>query len=94
MADLKKLAEELVNLTVKDVKELADILKEEYGIEPAAAAVAVAAPACEAAVTGNRDLAVTALNMNLLCQIDHDANIVIDELIEAHKDYLPQFKQS
>lgn len=49
---------------------------------------------CEAAVTGNRDLAVTALNMDLLCQIDHDANIVIDELIEAHKDYLPQFKQS
>lgn len=45
MADLKKLAEELVNLTVKDVKELADILKEEYGIEPAAAAVAVSAPA-------------------------------------------------
>ena len=45
MADLKKLAEELVNLTVKDVKELADILKEEYGIEPAAAAVAVATPA-------------------------------------------------
>ena len=45
MADLKKLAEELVNLTVKDVKELADILKEEYGIEPASAAVAVAAPA-------------------------------------------------
>ena len=45
MADLKKLAEELVNLTVKDVKELADILKEEYGIEPEAAAVAVAAPA-------------------------------------------------
>ena len=45
MADLKKLAEELVNLTVKDVKELADILKEEYGIEPAAAAVAVAGPA-------------------------------------------------
>ena len=32
--------------------------------------------------------------MDLLCQIDHDANIVIDELIEAHKDYLPQFKQS
>jgi large subunit ribosomal protein L7/L12 len=44
MADLKKLAEELVNLTVKEVKELADILKAEYGIEPAAAAVAVAAP--------------------------------------------------
>ena len=45
MADLKKLADELVNLTVKDVNELANILKEEYGIEPAAAAVAVAGPA-------------------------------------------------
>ncbi len=45
MADLKALAEELVNLTVKDVNELATILKEEYGIEPAAAAVAVSAPA-------------------------------------------------
>ena len=44
MADLKAFAEQLVNLTVKEVSELADILKEEYGIEPAAAAVAVAAP--------------------------------------------------
>ncbi len=44
MADLKKFAEELVNLSVKEVNELADILKEEYGIEPAAAAVAVAGP--------------------------------------------------
>lgn len=43
MADLKEFAEQLVNLTVKEVKELADILKDEYGIEPAAAAVAVAA---------------------------------------------------
>ena len=50
MADLKKIAEELVNLTVKEVNELAKILKEEYGIEPAAAAVAVAAgPAVAAA---------------------------------------------
>ena len=48
MADVKVLAEELVNLTVKDVQELAKILKEEYGIEPAAAAVAVAAPAAAA----------------------------------------------
>ena len=48
MADVKKLAEELVNLTVKEVNELATILKEEYGIEPAAAAVAVAAPAAAA----------------------------------------------
>lgn len=44
MADLKEMAEALVNLTVKDVNELAKILKEEYGIEPAAAAVAMAAP--------------------------------------------------
>ncbi|MBQ9310890.1 MAG: 50S ribosomal protein L7/L12 [Bacteroidales bacterium] len=49
MADVKALAEELVNLTVKDVQELAKVLKEEYGIEPAAAAVAVAGPAAAAA---------------------------------------------
>jgi len=45
MADLKAFAEQLVNLTVKEVNELATIMKDEYGIEPAAAAVAVAAPA-------------------------------------------------
>ncbi|MBC8321360.1 MAG: 50S ribosomal protein L7/L12 [Bacteroidetes bacterium] len=45
MADLKAFAEQLVNLTVKEVNELADILKVEYGIEPAAAAVAVTGPA-------------------------------------------------
>lgn len=45
MADLKSFAEQLVNLTVKEVNELAQILKDEYGIEPAAAAVAVAGPA-------------------------------------------------
>ncbi len=53
MADLKAFAEQLVNLTVKEVNELAQILKDEYGIEPAAAAVAVAAPSAgggEAAV--------------------------------------------
>lgn len=49
MADIKQFAEQLVNLTVKEVQELAQILKEEYGIEPAAAAVAVAAPAAGAA---------------------------------------------
>ena len=48
MADLKDFAEQLVNLSVKDVNELASILKEEYGIEPAAAAVAVAGPAAAA----------------------------------------------
>src|SRR5699024_1591898 len=45
----------------------------------------------EAAIKGDRDLAVTALNMNPLCPSDEVANIVIDELLEAHKDYLPQF---
>jgi len=45
MADLKAFAEQLVNLTVKEVNELAKILKDEYGIEPAAAAVAIAGPA-------------------------------------------------
>ena len=48
MADVKALAEELVNLSVKDVQELAKVLKEEYGIEPAAAAAVVAAPAAGA----------------------------------------------
>ncbi|MCL2098475.1 MAG: 50S ribosomal protein L7/L12 [Bacteroidales bacterium] len=50
MADVKKIAEELVSLTVKDVQELAKILKDEYGIEPAAAPVVVAGPAAESAV--------------------------------------------
>lgn len=49
MADIKALAEELVNLTVKDVQELAQILKDEYGIEPAAATVVAAAPGAAAA---------------------------------------------
>ena len=52
MADLKAFAEQLVNLTVKEVNELADILKDEYGIEPAAAAVAVAGPASGGASGG------------------------------------------
>ena len=59
MADIKALAEELVNLTVKDVQELATILKEEYGIEPAAAAVvAVAGPAAGAAEAEQTELDV------------------------------------
>jgi large subunit ribosomal protein L7/L12 len=48
MADLKEFAEKLVNLSVKEVNQLAQILKEEYGIEPAAAAIAVAGPAAAA----------------------------------------------
>ena len=56
MADLKAIAEELVNLTVKDVNELATILKDEYGIEPAAAAVAVAAgPAAAGEAAAEKD---------------------------------------
>lgn len=54
MADVKAFAEQLVNLTVKEVKELADILKNDYGIEPAAAAVAVAAAAPGAAAAAEK----------------------------------------
>ena len=62
MADLKAFAEQLVNLTVKEVNELATILKEEYGIEPAAAAVAVAAgPAAGAAAAEEKTSFVVVL---------------------------------
>lgn len=57
MADIKAIAEELVNLTVKEVNELANVLKEEYGIEPAAAAVAVAAPAAAGAAAAEEKTA-------------------------------------
>ncbi len=55
MADLKDFAEKLVNLSVKDVNELATILKDDYGIEPAAAAVAVAGPAVSGGDSGGAD---------------------------------------
>ena len=55
MADLKACAEQLVNLTVKEVNELAQILKDEYGIEPAAAAVAIAAPAAGGAAAAEEE---------------------------------------
>ena len=55
MADIKKLAEELVNLTVLEVNELKNVLKDEYGIEPAAAAVAVAGPAAGGDAAGGED---------------------------------------
>ena len=58
MADLKAFAEQLVNLTVKEVNELAQILKEEYGLEPAAAAVAVAAAPGAAAAEEKTDFDV------------------------------------
>ena len=55
MADIKKLAEELVNLTVLEVNELKNVLKDEYGIEPAAAAVAVAGPAAGGAAEAEEE---------------------------------------
>lgn len=58
MADLKQFAEQLVNLTVKEVNELATILKDEYGIEPAAAAVVVAAGGGEAAEEAQTEFTV------------------------------------
>ena len=74
MADLKALAEELVNLTVKEVNELAGILKSEYGIEPAAAAVAVAASAgpaeeVEAAVQTEFDVILKAAGQSKLAVV-------------------------
>ena len=64
MADIKAIAEELVNLTVKEVNELANVLKEEYGIEPAAAAVAVAAPAAAGAAAAEEKTAFDVVLMN------------------------------
>ena len=69
MADLKAFAEQLVNLTVKEVSELATILKEEYGIEPAAAAVAVAGPAAGGAAAEEKtsfDVVLKAAGANKL----------------------------
>ncbi len=55
MADIKKIADELVNLTVKEVNELADVLKKEYGIEPAAATVVAAGPAASGEAGGGKE---------------------------------------
>lgn len=65
MADLKAFAEQLVNLTVKEVNELAEILKNEYGIEPAAAAVAIAGPAAGGAAAAEEVEVQTAFNVIL-----------------------------
>jgi large subunit ribosomal protein L7/L12 len=101
MADLKALAEELVNLTVKEVNELAGILKSEYGIEPAAAAVAVAAAAgpaeeAEAAVqtefdvilksAGQSKLAVVKLVKELTGLGLKEAKEVVDSAPKAIKE--------
>jgi len=102
MADLKQLAEELVNLTVKEVNELAGISKDEYGIEPAAAAVAVAGPAAgggegEAAAeqtefdvvlkaAGQSKLAVVKLVKELTGLGLKEAKAVVDEAPKAIKE--------
>ena len=72
MADIKAIAEQLVNLTVKEVSELADILKNEYGIEPAAAAVAVAGPAAGPAAAEEKssfDVVLKAAGANKLAVV-------------------------
>ena len=80
MADVKALAEELVNLSVKDVQELAKVLKEEYGIEPAAAAVAVAAP-----VAGGDTAAAEQTEFDVILKSAGDAKL---NVIKAVKDLL------
>ncbi|MBT8304084.1 MAG: 50S ribosomal protein L10, partial [Bacteroidia bacterium] len=96
MADLKDFAEQLVNLSVKEVNELADILKEEYGIEPAAAAVAVAAGGGAAGggeaaeeksefdvilkAAGGSKLAVVKLVKELTGQLADNANIYLADI--------------
>ncbi|MBO8474999.1 MAG: 50S ribosomal protein L7/L12 [Bacteroidetes bacterium] len=80
MADIKALAEELVNLSVKDVQELANILKEEYGIEPAAAAVAVAGPAAGA---GEGAAAAEQTEFNVILKSAGQAKL---QVVKAVKD--------
>ena len=80
MADVKALAEELVNLSVKDVQELAKVLKEEYGIEPAAAAVAVEAP-----VAGGDAAAAEQTEFDVILKSAGDAKL---NVIKAVKDLL------
>lgn len=89
MADLKAFAEQLVNLTVKEVNELAQILKDEYGIEPAAAAVAIAAPAgggVEAAAAAEKtefDVVLASGGANKLAVVKEVKNLLNLGLKEA-----------
>ena len=83
MADLKDFAEQLVNLTVKEVNELATILKDEYGIEPAAAAVAVAAGG---AAAGGSKLAVVKLVKELTGLGLKEAKGLVDDAPSAIKE--------
>ena len=77
MADLKDFAEQLVNLTVKEVNELAGILKDEYGIEPAAAAVAVAGPAA-----GGDDSANEQTEFDLILKAAGGSKLAVVKLVK------------
>jgi large subunit ribosomal protein L7/L12 len=77
MADLKDFAEQLVNLTVKEVNELADILKEEYGIEPAAAAVAMAGPA-----GGGEDAAEEQTEFDVILKAPGGSKLAVVKLVK------------
>ena len=76
MAELKDFAEQLVNLTVKEVNELATILKDEYGIEPAAAAVAVAGPA------GGEDEAEEQTEFNVILTAAGGSKLAVVKLVK------------
>ncbi|QLE01685.1 50S ribosomal protein L7/L12 [Galbibacter sp. BG1] len=78
MADLKDFAEQLVNLTVKEVNELADILKEEYGIEPAAAAVAVAG----GAAAGGDDAAEEKTEFDVILKAAGASKLAVVKLVK------------
>ncbi|MBB4118583.1 large subunit ribosomal protein L7/L12 [Mesonia hippocampi] len=78
MADLKDFAEQLVNLTVKEVNELADILKEEYGIEPAAAAVAVAG----GAAAGGADAADEQTEFDVILKAAGGSKLAVVKLVK------------
>jgi large subunit ribosomal protein L7/L12 len=78
MADLKQLAEALVNLTVKEVNELAGILKDEYGIEPAAAAVAVAGPAAG----GGEEVAAEQSEFDVILKAAGQAKLGVVKLVK------------
>ncbi len=78
MADLKDFAEQLVNLTVKEVNELADILKEEYGIEPAAAAVAVAG----GAAAGGADAAEEKTEFDVVLKAAGGSKLAVVKLVK------------
>jgi large subunit ribosomal protein L7/L12 len=77
MADLKDFAEQLVGLTVKEVNELADILKNEYGIEPAAAAVAVAGPA-----TGGEEVAEEQTEFDVILKAAGQSKLAVVKLVK------------